>query len=122
MSNPIKSLIDYLRSARAELEKVSWPSRQETLRYSLLVVGVSAAMAAFFFALDFGLSKAVDLALNRQPATIQNVPTQPSPSEIENNLEENEPSVQGFDEEGNPVDIQVTPLNDQDQGGITITP
>lgn len=121
MSNPISSLIDYLRSARAELEKVTWPSRQETLRYSLLVVGVSAAMAAFFFALDFGLGKAIDLALNRQPATIQNVPTQPTPSEIEQNLE-NTPNVQGFDEQGNPVDIQVTPINDQDQGGITITP
>ena len=120
MSNPISSLIDYLRSARAELEKVTWPTRQETLRYSLLVVGVSAAMAAFFFALDFGLGKAVDLALNRQPDTVQNVPVAPTPSDIENNLED-VPAVQGFDEEGNPVDIQVTPLNDQEQGGFTVT-
>jgi hypothetical protein len=88
----------------------------------LLVVGVSAVMAVFFFSLDFGLGKAIDLALNRQPATGQNVPLEPSPSEIEQNLEESGPSVQGFDAEGNPVDIQVTPINSDEQGGITITP
>ncbi|MCK9361218.1 preprotein translocase subunit SecE [Patescibacteria group bacterium] len=122
MKNPISPLIEYFRSARAELEKVTWPTRQETLRYSLLVVGVSAAMAGFFAALDFGLSQGIELALKRQ-ATTQTAPpvapVTPTTSELEDNLQ---PAVQGFDAQGNPVDITITPVNGDDQGGITITP
>lgn len=46
-------VIDYFKSARLELKKVIWPSRQETTRYSLLVIGVSLAVAIFFGILDF---------------------------------------------------------------------
>jgi preprotein translocase subunit SecE len=105
MKNPITSLIEYLRSSKAELEKVAWPTRQETLRYSLLVVGVSAGMAAFFAALDFGLNEGINLALQRQAATVTPAaPTNPQATPL---LED---SVQGFDKDGNPVDIKVTPI------------
>ncbi len=123
MKNPISPLIEYFRSAKAELEKVSWPTRQETLRYSLLVVAVSAGMAAFFFVLDFGLSKGIDLALNRQNGIVAPAPVTPSGPNPE--LEGTLPGVQGFDENGNPVDIKVTPVpldGTENQGGITITP
>jgi preprotein translocase subunit SecE len=118
MNTPLTPLIEYFRSARAELEKVTWPTRQETLRYSLLVVGVSVAMAGFFAALDFGLNQGIDLALKRQSTT--NAPSAPVNQGVNPLLEKN---VQGFDEAGNPVDIKVTPINNTDQnGGVTITP
>jgi len=105
MNTPLTPLIEYFRSARAELEKVTWPTRQETLRYSLLVVGVSVVMAGFFAALDFGLSQSIDLALKRQGTT--NAPSAPINQGVNPFLEKN---VQGFDEAGNPVDIKVTPI------------
>ncbi len=57
--NPIAKTVDYLRSSRAELEKVTWPSRQDVIRYTSLVIGVSIVLAAAFAALDFGLNRGV---------------------------------------------------------------
>jgi len=52
-------LIKYFYEAKVELEKVSWPSRKETLMSTLLVIGVSVGTAVFLGALDFGLNKAL---------------------------------------------------------------
>ena len=43
----------FLKEARQELKKVSWPSRQETIKYTLIVIGVSLAVAIFLGGLDF---------------------------------------------------------------------
>lgn len=67
----IESLKDYFRSSQAELQKVNWPSRQETLRYTALVIGVSLVLAAFFATLDLGLNKVLDAALSARKAPIQ---------------------------------------------------
>ncbi len=55
MVNPAKHLLNYVRESKEELEKVSWPTRQTTLRYSLLVVGGTVIMGAFFAGLDAAL-------------------------------------------------------------------
>lgn len=64
--NPISWTIRYLREAREELAKVSWPSRKDTLRYSALVIGVTALLSAVFagvdLALTYGLQKLIDLS------------------------------------------------------------
>lgn len=46
-------LATYIRESRAELQKVLWPNRQELVRHSLLVIGVSLALAAFLGAVDY---------------------------------------------------------------------
>lgn len=53
--------------------KVTWPSRKETIRYSVLVLSVSLSVAIFFAVLDFGLGKVVDsaLELKRQSNVVQ---------------------------------------------------
>jgi len=43
----------FLKEVRLEMKKVSWPTRQQTIRYTLIVIGVSLAVAAFLGALDF---------------------------------------------------------------------
>lgn len=58
--NPISWFGAYVREAKEELEKVIWPSREMTIRYSLLVIGMSVLMAMFFAGLDFGLTKGVE--------------------------------------------------------------
>lgn len=73
--NPIKKTIAYFSSAQAEMKKVSWPTRQETIRYSALVIGLSLGIAVFFATLDFGLTKLVDVTISaRQAAVQQNTP------------------------------------------------
>lgn len=75
-------IIDYLRSSKNELTKVTWPSKQDTIRYSTLVIGVSVGVAVFFGVLDMGLSRLVNATLaNKQiqaPASTESVPITPT--------------------------------------------
>lgn len=52
----MNALIRYIKESKEELQKVSWPSRKQVVRDTLIVVGICGAMAVFFGALDFGLS------------------------------------------------------------------
>jgi len=46
----------FLKEARLEMKKVNWPSRQETIRKTLVVIGISVAIAIFLGAIDFVLT------------------------------------------------------------------
>lgn len=74
----LNRFIDYLQSAKTELGKVTWPSKQETVRYSTLVIGASVTLAVFFAVLDYGLIKSVELIVTKRPTS---VPTQPTTQE-----------------------------------------
>jgi len=54
-------LTRYILESKEELKKVSWPTRQQVVRDTVVVIGISVAVAAFFGAIDFGL-----MALFRQ--------------------------------------------------------
>jgi preprotein translocase subunit SecE len=43
---------EFLGQVRAELKKVVWPTRAQTLRLTMVVVGVSTAVGLFIGALD----------------------------------------------------------------------
>ena len=66
--NPVKAVVTYIRSSIAELKKVTWPSKETTFRYSMLVIIVSVAVAAFFATLDYGFSKGIRLLINQKSA------------------------------------------------------
>jgi len=42
-----------LKEVRMELKKVNWPTKQETFRYTLIVMGISVAVAIFLGGIDF---------------------------------------------------------------------
>jgi preprotein translocase subunit SecE len=46
-------LTTYLTETKTELKRVVWPSRQDTVKYTLIVIGISAVIAVFLGALDF---------------------------------------------------------------------
>ena len=46
-------LTAYVRECRQELTKVLWPSRNQLRDHTLLVIGVSIAVAAFLGAVDY---------------------------------------------------------------------
>ncbi|HSX02590.1 MAG TPA: preprotein translocase subunit SecE [Candidatus Saccharimonadia bacterium] len=52
----MKPLFEYLAASRAELAKVSWPNRRQTMRLTILVIGFSLAMAGILGAIDYGFS------------------------------------------------------------------
>lgn len=43
----------FFEDSRRELKRVNWPSRKETVRYTVFVIGFSIAVAAFLGLLDF---------------------------------------------------------------------
>ncbi len=47
---------DYLRDTRGELKHVSWPTRRQTIVFTVLVIGISVAVALYLGALDFTFS------------------------------------------------------------------
>lgn len=54
--NPFLWLIRYLRESKEEMKKVTWPSKQEITRYTVLVIVLSLIVAAFFGGLDWLLN------------------------------------------------------------------
>jgi preprotein translocase subunit SecE len=50
----------YFLEAREELGKVIWPSRRQIVNHSLLVIGISLAMAAYFGLVDYLLTKGLE--------------------------------------------------------------
>ncbi len=59
----MNKIINYLRAARLELMKVAWPTRQQTTKYTIEVVLISAGLALFLGLLDFVISWALQLVL-----------------------------------------------------------
>jgi preprotein translocase subunit SecE len=55
----LKRWARFLREVRQELKKVAWPSRQEVLTYTVVVLVSVTSLTLFVFALDFGFSKLI---------------------------------------------------------------
>jgi len=53
MKNLLSKIITFIKEARTELKKVNWPTKQETIKYTLIVIGVSLVVAIFLGGLDF---------------------------------------------------------------------
>jgi len=51
--NIFDKIKNYLVGSYAEMKKVTWPNKQQTINYSLLVVGLSVGIAVFFSILDY---------------------------------------------------------------------
>jgi preprotein translocase subunit SecE len=58
------SLTEYLKGAYEELQKVVWPTKQETIKYSLAVVAISLFLALFFGVFDFIFSRILEFLIS----------------------------------------------------------
>lgn len=58
-------ITSYLRETKEELLRVSWPSRQVVLKHTLLVVGISLAVALFLGGADLFFTYGLTALLNR---------------------------------------------------------
>ncbi len=59
----MKKLINYIKASAEEMKKVTWPTKKETVNYTLLVIGVSAGVAIFLGALDYAFSFGLELII-----------------------------------------------------------
>lgn len=44
--------IEYVKESKSELNKVVWPTKQETLRMSIVVIAISLLVGAYIAGLD----------------------------------------------------------------------
>ena len=49
----LQKLTLFLKESRIELKKVTWPTREETIRYTMAVIVISLALAALLGGADF---------------------------------------------------------------------
>jgi preprotein translocase subunit SecE len=56
--------VQFLREVRGELRKVAWPTRDEVVKYSIVVLVTVAMLTTLIFALDFVFGEGVLKLLN----------------------------------------------------------
>ena len=49
----MKSVIQFLKEAKQEIRKVSWPKRSDTFRNAVMVIIVSFLVAAYLGGIDY---------------------------------------------------------------------
>src|SRR3989344_4214929 len=70
MANPF---IQYLQDTRGELRHVAWPTRLQTIVYSILVAAISVGVSLYLGLFDLLFTGGLKNALSVLP---QNIPTQ----------------------------------------------
>jgi len=56
-------IVKYLIESKSELKKVNWPTKKETAKHTLIVIGMSLFVAAFLGLLDFIFAKVLSVFL-----------------------------------------------------------
>jgi preprotein translocase subunit SecE len=60
----MNAILQFINESIEELRQVRWPTRQQAVRLSILVLGFTIASAAFFGFVDFLLSQLMQLVLS----------------------------------------------------------
>ena len=58
-----KAFVELLKAARAEVKRVVWPTKQETLQTTMIVVAVVAFMSIVLWLLDLGLGALIKMII-----------------------------------------------------------
>ncbi|MBI2042324.1 MAG: preprotein translocase subunit SecE [Candidatus Nealsonbacteria bacterium] len=45
--------VNFLKEVKMEIQKINWPGREQTIRYTTVVLGISLTVALFLGGLDF---------------------------------------------------------------------
>lgn len=55
----MRKIATFLQEAKTELAKVTWPTRNQVIHNTLIVIGVTLGMGVFLSGLDYGFSYVV---------------------------------------------------------------
>ena len=59
------NILSFLKEVKEELEKVAWPTREQIVRYTILVIIVAVAVGVFLGGLDYILTLATAFLLGK---------------------------------------------------------
>jgi len=57
-------ITNYFRDTFAEMKHVKWPTQNQTLIYTVLIVAICAVTAVFLGLFDYAFSQGIDLIVN----------------------------------------------------------
>ena len=60
----MERVTQYVREVRSEFDKISWPSRLETIGFTVLVIAMIIVLTVVIFAYDAVFSRLIDALLN----------------------------------------------------------
>lgn len=60
----VTRIVEYFKDTRGELRKVTWPTREQATKLTLIVLAVTATMALFLGALDYIFAALVRLIIS----------------------------------------------------------
>ena len=60
LTQPFRSVVAYLRACVEELKKVTWPTREQAIQYTLIVVVSVLIVTGLTALLDYGLTKVLE--------------------------------------------------------------
>ncbi len=61
----MEKLINYFKESKAELTKVTWPTKEQAVRATIMVIVISSVTALFLGGVDYGLNEILNLVLSR---------------------------------------------------------
>ena len=56
LKNIPQKVVKFFKEVQLEVKKVNWPTKQETLKYTLTVLGISIAIGIYLGLVDFGFT------------------------------------------------------------------
>jgi len=56
---------EYIKETKGEFKHVNWPTKRQTMNFTLLVIGISAATAVVLGILDFIFSLGLEKIITR---------------------------------------------------------
>lgn len=59
----MNKFINYLKGAREELAKVVWPTKELTVKHTIVVIAISVSIAIFLGSIDFLLSEVIEIII-----------------------------------------------------------
>ena len=61
LKNTLINIGSFFREVKAEMKKVSWPTKEETIKNTVAVIGISFIVAVFLGGLDFVFTKVLNI-------------------------------------------------------------
>ncbi|WP_251518577.1 MULTISPECIES: preprotein translocase subunit SecE [Staphylococcus] len=52
---------NFFKGVKSEMEKTSWPTKEELFKYTVIVVATVIFFLVFFYVLDFGITSIIEL-------------------------------------------------------------
>lgn len=60
-----KSATTFLRSVKSEFKKIIWPTKNELIKYTVLVIVITLIVALIIYGLDFAFTSLLGLLISK---------------------------------------------------------